>query len=34
MLVPKDFNPPILKTDKYIARKLCAKDVYLDYMAI
>jgi hypothetical protein len=34
MLVPKDFKPPTLKGSSYIARKLCARDVYLDYMAV
>ncbi len=34
MFVPNDFKAPELKTDKYIARKLCARDVYLDYFAV
>lgn len=34
MFVPKDFKPKSLVTDTYIARKLCAKDVYLDYIAV
>ncbi|MEI6462856.1 MAG: hypothetical protein WCO33_04295 [bacterium] len=34
MFVPKDFKVPELRKDKYIARKLCARDVYLDYFAV
>lgn len=34
MLVPKDFKPPKLIKKHYIARKLMAKDVYLDYIAV
>ncbi|MFZ3301639.1 MAG: hypothetical protein WA152_02930 [Microgenomates group bacterium] len=34
MNLPKDFNPPVLEGDGYIARKLTAKDVYLDYLAV
>lgn len=34
MFIPEDFQPPALITDTYIARKLCAKDVYLDYIAV
>lgn len=34
MFVPKDFTPPELKTDRYIARKLEIRDVYLDYIAV
>ena len=34
MFVPKDFSPPVLEKDDYRARKLSAKDVYLDYTAV
>src|SRR3989344_5770424 len=34
MLVPGDFELPILVKEEYVARKLCAKDVYLDYIAV
>jgi len=34
MFVPNDFKVPELKTEKYLARKLCARDVYLDYFAV
>jgi len=34
MFVPNDFNPPKLIKDSYIARKLTAKDVELDYKAV
>jgi RimJ/RimL family protein N-acetyltransferase len=34
MLVPKNFNPPLLKKNNYLARKLQASDVYLDYIAV
>jgi len=34
MFIPNDFNPPNLIKDNYIARKLTAKDVELDYEAV
>ncbi|WKZ31107.1 MAG: GNAT family N-acetyltransferase [Candidatus Dojkabacteria bacterium] len=34
MLVPDNFIPPELVKEDYIARKLCASDVYLDYLAV
>ena len=34
MFVPKDFIPKNLEKEKYTARKLCARDVYLDYFAV
>lgn|SRR3989338_1327723 len=34
-LIPDKFNAPeMLETTKFRIRKLCAKDVYLDYMAV
>ncbi len=34
-LVPDDFNvPQSLETSKFRIRKLCARDVYLDYIAV
>lgn len=33
-LVPSDFVPPTLIKDDYLARKLTAKDVYLDFIAV
>lgn len=34
MLVSQNFNPTNLTGDFYITRKLCARDVYLDYIAV
>ena len=34
MFVPEDFEPPILKKEHYLLRKLKASDVYLDYIAV
>lgn len=34
MQLPKNFQPPSLKKETYIARKLAARDVYLDYIAV
>lgn len=34
MLVPENFKPKDLIKDDYIARKLMARDVYLDYIAV
>jgi len=34
MLVPKNFEPPLLEGEGYIARKLTARDVDLDYDAV
>jgi hypothetical protein len=34
MLVPKNFVPKILEDEKFIARKLSARDVYLDFFAV
>lgn len=35
MIVPKDFEPPEkLVTSTFIIRKLCASDVYLDYLTV
>jgi len=34
-LVPENFNvPEKLETEHFLIRKLCANDVYLDYMAV
>ncbi len=34
MFVPKDFNPKNLEKEKYTARKLTARDVYPDFIAV
>lgn len=34
MFVPANFIPPKLEKETYIARKLSARDVYLDYIAV